>query len=145
MFNRLLICFLLIFFVCTSLPLPLSAEMAILAPCPASPNCVLSQGADLSHSIEPLVYRGDRQTAYNTLLRVLTVVPRTTVTEQADTYIRAQSTSRFLHFVDDLEFYFTTGEKLIQVRSAARSGFFDLGVNRRRIEQIRLALRDLGT
>jgi uncharacterized protein (DUF1499 family) len=106
---------------------------------------VVSKGTDANHQIEPLIYQGDRDTAYANLLRVLTVVPRTVVTEKTDTYIRAESTSRIFHFIDDLEFYFPTGEKLIQVRSASRAGPSDLGMNRRRLEQIRLALRDLST
>jgi uncharacterized protein (DUF1499 family) len=148
MLNRLLICLFTIFLICTSLPSPLTAEtsaLTIMAPCPTTPNCVVSKGADAGHQIEPLVYQGDRDTAYADLLKVLTVVPRTVVTEKTDTYIRAESTSRIFHFVDDLEFYFPTGEKLIQVRSAARVGESDLGVNRRRLEQIRLALKDLST
>jgi uncharacterized protein (DUF1499 family) len=47
-------------------------------------------------------------------------------------------------FVDDLEFYFPREESVIHLRSAARLGESDLGVNRRRLEQIRLALKDLG-
>jgi uncharacterized protein (DUF1499 family) len=146
MLKHLIIRLLAVFLICTSWPLPLTAEtsaLAIMAPCPATPNCVVSKGADAEHKIEPLTYKGDRATAYADLLRVLTVVPRTVVTEKTDTYIRAESTSRIFHFVDDVEFYFPTDEKLIQIRSASRVGESDLGVNRRRLEQIRLALQDL--
>lgn len=115
-----------------------------LTPCPASPNCVVSQNGDETHAIEPIVYKGDRKTAQQTLLKVLSVVPRTAVIAQTDDYIRAESTSRLLGFVDDLEFYFPEATKVIQVRSASRLGESDLGVNRRRLEQIRLASQDLG-
>ncbi len=115
-----------------------------LAPCPDSPNCVVSQGADLDHEIAPIRYEGDRETAREALLKVLTVVPNTTVVEQRDDYIRTASTSKLLGFVDDGEFFFPAEESIIQVRSAARLGESDLGVNRRRLEQIRLALADLG-
>jgi uncharacterized protein (DUF1499 family) len=148
MLNRLLICFFTVFLVCTSLPAPLTADimnLTTMAPCPTTLNCVVSVGADAKHQIEPFTYQGDRETAYADLLQVLTVVPRTVVTEKAPTYIRAESTSRIFRFVDDLEFYFPVDETLIQVRSAARVGESDLGVNRRRLEQIRLALRDLST
>ncbi len=148
MLNRLLICLVAVFLICTSLPSPLTAEtsaLTIMAPCPTTPNCVVSKGSDAEHQIELLIYEGDRNTAYADLLKVLAVVPRTVVTEKTDTYIRAESTSRVFHFVDDLEFYFPANEKLIQIRSAARVGESDLGVNRRRLEQIRLALKDLST
>jgi len=45
--------------------------------------------------------------------------------------------SSIFRFVDDVEFYFDNAKKLIQVRSASRTGYSDLGVNRRRIEEIR--------
>lgn len=115
-----------------------------LAPCPSSPNCVISQGGDEEHSLEPIAYQGDRATAKETLLKVLSVVPRTEIVEQTDDYIHTESTSRIFKFVDDAEFYFPEAESVIQVRSASRVGESDLGVNRRRIEQIRLAMEDLG-
>ncbi|MGF1601670.1 MAG: DUF1499 domain-containing protein [Thermosynechococcaceae cyanobacterium] len=115
-----------------------------LTPCPDSPNCVVSQGADLDHEIDPIRYQSDRDTAQAALLKVLTVVPNTTVVEQRDDYIRTESASKLLGFIDDGEFYFPAEDNVIQVRSAARLGESDLGVNRRRLEQIRLALADLG-
>ncbi|MEO0377614.1 MAG: DUF1499 domain-containing protein [Cyanobacteria bacterium P01_A01_bin.17] len=115
-----------------------------LAPCPDSPNCVASQSADPDHEIEPIRYEGDRDTAREALLKVLSVVPNTTVVEQRDDYIHTESTSKLMGFVDDGEFYLPAEESVIQVRSAARLGESDLGVNRRRLEQIRLALADLG-
>ena len=115
-----------------------------LSACPSSPNCVVSQNGDEKHAVEPIAYQGDRATAKETLLKVLSVVPRTEVIEDIDNYIHAESTSRIFKFVDDAEFYFPEDENVIQVRSAARVGESDLGVNRRRIEQIRLAMQDLG-
>ncbi|MEL7359827.1 MAG: DUF1499 domain-containing protein [Cyanobacteria bacterium J06560_6] len=114
-----------------------------LASCPASPNCVVSQGADADHAIAPLQYTTDLATARANLLDILSVVPRTKVVSQSDHYILAESESRLMGFVDDSEFYFPEDEKVIQVRAAARMGESDLGVNRRRIEQIRLAFLDL--
>lgn len=115
-----------------------------LSPCPTSPNCVVSQNSDEEHAIAPISYQGDRTTAKETLLKVLSVVPRTQVIANTDNYIHTESTSRLFKFVDDAEFYFPEGDNLIQVRSASRVGESDLGVNRRRIEQIRLAMEDLG-
>jgi uncharacterized protein (DUF1499 family) len=114
-----------------------------LSACPASNNCVVSQNADDKHAIDAIAYHVDRNAAKETLLKVLTVVPRTQVIEQTDNYIHALSKSRIFQFIDDVEFYFPADESVIHVRSASRVGESDLGVNRRRIEQIRLALRDL--
>ena len=115
-----------------------------LEPCPSSPNCVVSVNGDEEHQIDPITYNGDRATAKETLLKVLSVVPRTEVIEDTDNYIHAESTSRIFKFVDDVDFYFPEDENVIHLRSASRVGESDLGVNRRRMEQIRLAMQDLG-
>lgn len=114
-----------------------------LSPCPTSPNCVVSQDADESHQIEAIKYHTDRSTARELLLKVLSVVPRTQIVEEKDNYIRVESKSRIFGFIDDVEFYFPNNERVIHMRSASRIGESDLGVNRRRLEQIRLALQDL--
>ncbi|MGF1541127.1 MAG: DUF1499 domain-containing protein [Pleurocapsa sp.] len=114
-----------------------------LSNCPESPNCVVSQNSDQTHAIAPIPYHTDLSTARETLLKVLSVVPRTTIIQQADNYVLAEAKSRIFGFVDDVEFYFPENEPVIQMRSASRVGESDLGVNRRRLEQIRLALQDL--
>jgi uncharacterized protein (DUF1499 family) len=114
-----------------------------LEPCPVSPNCVVSQNADKAHQIYAIEYHRDRSEAKELLLKVLSVTPRTQIIEQTDNYIHAESKSRIFGFVDDVEFYFPKDTKAIEVRSASRVGESDLGVNRRRLEQIRLALQDL--
>ncbi len=114
-----------------------------LASCPASPNCVVSQNADEEHAIAPITYTTDRETARQNLIDILGVVPRTKIIQQSDDYILVESESRLMGFRDDTEFYLPEGESIIHARAAARMGESDLGVNRRRIEQIRLALADL--
>lgn len=144
-FSRLSRFLVVVFFTCLTFFVPVGNSYAIgsLPPCPVSPNCVVSQNADADHTIDPIVYHVDRNTAKQTLLKVLSVVPRTEVIQQTDDYIHAISKSRIFQFVDDVEFYLPMDEAVIHIRSASRLGEYDLGVNRRRLEQIRLALQDL--
>ncbi|MEB3232337.1 MAG: DUF1499 domain-containing protein [Leptolyngbyaceae bacterium] len=123
-------------------PPTLGVNEGQLSPCPPSPNCVVSQGdpADAGHKIAPIEYGGDRATAHDTLLTVLMGLPRTEVVAEAEDYIRIAATSQLMGFVDDAEFYFPEDEAIIHVRSASRLGESDLGVNRDRIEQIRMAM-----
>lgn len=121
----------------------LGVDNGHLSSCPASNNCVVSQNADSKHAIDPIAYHLDHDAAREILIKVLGVVPRTEIVEQTDNYIHALSKSRIFKFVDDVEFYFPPNESVIHLRSASRVGESDLGVNRRRMEQIRLALRDL--
>jgi len=50
----------------------------------------------------------------------------------------------FLGFVDDVEFYIDGEQHLIHMRSASRLGYWDFGVNRRRLEAIRVEFDRLG-
>jgi uncharacterized protein (DUF1499 family) len=59
-------------------------------------------------------------------------------------YLHAQSRSLLFRFVDDIEFQLRADEQLIAVRSASRIGYYDWGVNRRRVERIRELLRAHG-
>lgn len=127
-----------------SVPTNLGVHDGQLSPCPPSPNCVVSQESDETHQIEPISYQTDLKTAKETLLKVLSVLPATEIVEETEDYIHTESHSKLMGFVDDGEFYFPADEKVIQIRSAARLGESDLGVNRRRLEQIRLAMEDLG-
>lgn len=112
-----------------------------LAPCPSTPNCVSSESNDSEHYIQPLSYSGNNISAIRMQLEnLLNQQPRIQVIASTDNYIYAQATTRWLGFVDDLEFYFNPEQPgLITVRSASRLGESDLGVNRARIEGIRAA------
>ncbi len=120
----------------------LGIEDGRLKPCPDSPNCVNSQAAPADdHFIEPLAYAGTRAEARQRLLEIINETPRTRIIDNREDYIRVEFKSRLFRFVDDVEFYFPD-EPLIQVRSASRVGYSDLGVNRRRIESIRERFTD---
>jgi len=89
--------------------------------------------------IAPLRYDGDDAQAMPRLLAVLAQMPGASVIEARPDYVYAQFTTRWLRFVDDVEFLLAPGEGVIHVRSASRLGLEDLGTNRRRVEAIRAA------
>ena len=123
---------------CAATPTRVGLVNGRLQPCPASPNCVCSQGKeDPKHAIEPLTFVGELAAAKQRLRAVINGMPRTKMAEERDDYWRVEFTSFFLRFVDDVEFLFDPQAKVIQVRSASRVGYSDLGVNRKRVEEIR--------
>ena len=73
------------------------------------------------------------------LVGVLQAMSGVTVVEQKDNYVRAQAQTRWLKFIDDLEFWIDPQQARIEVRSASRLGRKDFGVNRARLEAIRAA------
>ncbi|PKN17375.1 MAG: DUF1499 domain-containing protein [Deltaproteobacteria bacterium HGW-Deltaproteobacteria-6] len=105
--------------------------------CPKSPNCVSSQAGDSGHAVAPLVYTGSRAEACAKLKKVLTEMTRMKIVEEKDDYLHAEARSLIFRFVDDVEFYLPAPEKVIHVRSASRVGYSDMGVNRKRVEEIR--------
>ncbi|MEO1069782.1 MAG: DUF1499 domain-containing protein [Cyanobacteria bacterium J06638_6] len=124
-------------------PANLGIKEGRLAPCPDSPNCVVSQGADdAEHAIAPLTYSGDAAQAMARLTEIVKTMPRTTIVEATDNYLYAEFASKLMGFVDDVEFYLDPAESVIQVRSASRLGKSDLGVNRQRVETIRQGLQN---
>lgn len=108
-----------------------------IRPCPSTPNCVSSRGEDQRHSIRPLRFEGRAEDALGMLEKAVLAEPRTVIVDRRDLYLRAESTSLIFRFVDDLEFEVVPGQMKVDVRSASRVGYWDLGVNRRRIERIR--------
>jgi uncharacterized protein (DUF1499 family) len=111
-----------------------------MAPCPESPNCVSSIHADDKHFIEPLSYSETLESAYRKLTTIISSQPRTRIVARQANYIHAEFKSRVFGFVDDVEFYFSSDQPVIHVRSASRTGYSDFGVNRRHIEEIRALL-----
>ncbi|MDD1682260.1 MAG: DUF1499 domain-containing protein [Methanoregula sp.] len=114
-----------------------------LAPCPASPNCVSSQSTDKDHGIEPFPFSGTPAEAMADLKRVLSGMPRARVVTVTENYLHAEFTSTLFRFVDDVEFWLDERTRTIHLRSASRVGRSDLGVNRKRIEHLRLAMNAL--
>ncbi|MBI5719803.1 MAG: DUF1499 domain-containing protein [Burkholderiales bacterium] len=55
-------------------------------------------------------------------------------------YLYAQFTTRWLGFMDDVEFWLDRDGGVIHVRSASRAGKNDFGVNRVRVEALRARL-----
>jgi uncharacterized protein (DUF1499 family) len=108
-----------------------------LRECPRSPNCVSTFSTDPTHRIMPIPFRGTLEEARERMVRVVTSMRRASIIKVDKEYLHLEYRSALFRFVDDVEFYFDEKEKLIHFRSASRSGYYDFGVNRRRMEKIR--------
>ena len=117
-------------------------SLRTVAPCPSSPNCVSTQAQDEGHAIAPIRYRKSRVEAKEALKEVIRSLPRTKLVEEDESYLRYEFTSLLLRFVDDVEFLFDDETNTIHFRSASRTGYGDLGVNRTRMEQVRTLVKE---
>ena len=117
-------------------PANLGARDGRLAPCKRTPNCVSSQAdpGDRQHYIAPLAFAG----SIGELRRAIEALPRVTVIRSEADYLYAEFRTPLMRYVDDVEF--VKAGSVLHVRSASRLGRSDLGLNRKRVEQIRRLL-----
>lgn len=103
--------------------------------CPESPNCVSSTlDSDNSHYVAPIEFNDPIDLAKKKLVGAINELGNCKIKKFEGDYIWAECTSSLFKFVDDLEILFT--DKKIHLKSASRVGHSDLGVNRKRINEI---------
>lgn len=105
-------------------------------------NSVSSFAQNEDNKIAPLATGEDPTRAFQVLTNIVESIKGATIIEKSDNYLYVEFETPTLRFVDDAEFLLQPERKRIHVRSASRLGKTDFGVNRKRIEQIRLNLAD---
>ena len=114
-----------------------------LAPPPRTPNGVSSQAdpaTDATHYVAPFSCHGDTRRTWTRLVELVRALPGAEIETQTSSYLYAQCSSKLLGFVDDLECLLDRKRDVIHVRSAARLGRRDFGVNSARVEKLRAQL-----
>ncbi len=122
-------------------PPTLGVRDGALAPCPPTPNCVHTADPDVERRAPPFEL-GPGPVAWARAVEVVERMTRTRVVSATETYLHAEARSLVFRFVDDLELLLEPEDGEIVVRSASRVGRSDLGVNRGRVERLRVALRE---
>ena len=112
--------------------------------CPESPNCVSTEvdKKDNSHYVAPFKVMGDSEAAWKKIRETVLSMPRTEIVEERNFYFKAEVTSFVFRFVDDLEVSLDPETKSLSIKSASRVGYSDFGVNRERVEGLRVLLND---
>ena len=113
-----------------------SVASAELAPCPASPNCVSTKSKDPGHGMPPLPFLASGKASMDRLLAIVRDMKRATILSATSCYLHVEFRSALFRFVDDVEFVLDDSARLIHFRSASRTGYYDFGVNRRRMQGI---------
>ena len=103
-------------------------------------NAVSSQATTDYHRIDPLKASPDPAATFERMSALVAQWPGATVVDRRPGYLRAEFQTRWMKFVDDVEFLLDASGGVIHVRSASRLGRKDFGVNRQRIEAIRARL-----
>ena len=113
-----------------------SKTPADLAPCPDSPNCVSTKSTESERAMPPLPYLKSGEESMERLLEIIRQMRRSTIVSASTAYLHVEFRSAFFRFVDDVEFVLDDSTRLIHFRSASRTGYYDFGVNRRRMQEI---------
>jgi uncharacterized protein (DUF1499 family) len=113
-----------------------------LALCPPAPHCVSSQASDPEHAVEPWRLR-DPAHGWARVIAVVGAQPRTRIVAQDEHYLHAEVLSPSHLYTDDLELL-RAPDGRIDVRSSSRIGYYDFGVNRKRVAALHKALEQAG-
>ncbi len=110
-------------------PLVALKNLDTLPECTEAGNCFL---ADLKTK--------DVGASFNKLLNNVSQLPRSRFIESTNEYYHWTVKSLVFRFVDDVEVLKLPLENSIQIKSVSRTGSFDFGVNKKRVEQLSLSL-----
>lgn len=111
-----------------------------LKPCPISPNCISSMENGYC-AVEPFRLYDATSIDTEKLANLIKNLDERIVVSYSENHIHAEISSKVFGFVDDLDLIIDKEKQLIHLRSASRSGFYDFGVNRKRIENLRKFLK----
>lgn len=106
-----------------------------LRPCPNRPNCVTSDSGT-NDRVLPISFHSSPEEAWQQMQKIIKGHGGEII-ENRPIYLWATFTSTLFHFVDDVELRMEPEEKRIHIRSGARVGYSDFGVNRKRVMEIR--------
>lgn len=118
-----------------------NSESSGFLDCPDTPNCVSSSAKNLKYHVEPFKLKKDPKTSWDIVQEMVSSLPRTKIVSADNSDIHAECKSMIFRFVDDLTLHLTPSNSIIHIRSASRTGYSDLGVNRRRVETLRKKLQ----
>ena len=110
----------------------LAIENNILGACSNPNNCVFESWK---------VNNVDK--SFKELIEILKNTPRVQIININEDYLHALVTSRMMKFIDDIEIKKFEKNNILEVKSKSRTGFYDLGVNKRRINTLHFRLIDI--
>ena len=117
-------------------PAYLGVRDGAFAACPSSPNCVSSQAEREGQRVDPFEGGANPEARFAELREALLAMPGTRVADEERDYVHTETVTSLFRFTDDTELWLDRETGLIHVRAAARTGYSDFGVNRKRIERL---------
>lgn len=120
-----------------AVPKYLGHKNGSLAAMPDKPNAVSSQTDIIEKYVEPLPYKASREGTLAALISTLSSLGGNDLQIQESHYIYTVFTTALLHFHDDVELLLDDKTQKVHFRSQSRAGHSDMGLNRKRYEQVK--------
>jgi uncharacterized protein (DUF1499 family) len=113
-----------------------------LKECPDSPNCVSTLTQQKDKKMDPIPFELDPREIKKVIKDVVEGFPRTNLESESSHYLHYTFKSKIFGFTDDVEFLIDAEKKLIHYRSASRTGYSDMGVNKKRMTEIEKGIKN---
>lgn len=118
-------------------PNNLGVNDGMLAKMPKKPNAVSSQTEEKDKKVEALEFKENLVDSKKKVIKAIESYGNAKIIKNETNYIYVVFTTGIMKYHDDVEFYFDESKKLIQIRSASRIGYSDMGLNRERYNKIK--------
>ena len=104
---------------------------------PNKPNAVSSQTEEKDKKIDALEFKENLMNSKQQVIKAIDNYGNAKIIKNEINYLYVVFTTGIMKYHDDVEFYFDERKKLIQIRSASRIGYSDMGLNRERYNKLR--------
>ncbi|WP_319370346.1 DUF1499 domain-containing protein [uncultured Ilyobacter sp.] len=130
--------FILVFmtFGCISAPKNLGVKSGKMSPLKSSPNGVSSQTDQVKKQVDPLVLDIPVSDAKKIIKAACKNYGKHEIINESEDYLYAVFITGIMRYRDDVEFYFDAEDKVIHYRSQSRIGYSDMGLNRKRYNEL---------
>lgn len=101
-----------------------------------TPNGVSSQVTDPSKQVQALPFKDNLETTKKHIKAACESYGQVKIITETDTYMHMVFTTGLMKYHDDVELYFDQTNKVIHYKSQSRIGYSDMGLNRKRYDEI---------
>ncbi|MCB0391058.1 MAG: DUF1499 domain-containing protein [Bdellovibrionales bacterium] len=100
----------------------------------------MTKSNERKHYIAPLIISNKKTKVFEVVKNILSNWNGIQLVEEHGEYLHYEVKSKWFGFTDDLEIFWAKDVGLLHFKSASRLGYYDLGVNRKRVENLKKEL-----
>lgn len=124
-----------IFYQNTQIP-DLGMEDGKFKPLSNKPNNVSTQTQNLEKKVEPWPFKGTKEETMAAIKSAINSYGGAETQKENENYLYVVFTTKLMRYHDDAEFWLDDEDRLVHFRSASRAGYSDMGLNRKRYDQL---------